>query len=402
LKDKKIENSELQNKDQLLKRYYTEALKEELILKKVGRNDPCPCGSGKKYKKCCLKHHEKARSFLDPKDVEKHQRIDREKQTLSRDSERGFTLLFEDRINEARELAFRLIKTYPNDDRFHEIAALSHLYSEDFDSAIEICKMRWEVAREEKTFFLKYGHHRSENDEGSRSVLHYTPEVWLTKYWVSLKGRAYKSLLPAEKDKQITHLVAELLNANDRKRFPQEKEEGYRVRREALDETIESLKTKGTEAVPYLLNLLCRYGWAVLFVPEILFHDRTLLSIRALIELSMFDYPQASQQSLKYLESLNEEAFPCMKEAISSDRDFDPIKLGIISVLGNIRIPESYHILLELLDHDETRVASCAGAALGVLGDTRAIPKMIEADRRLGGNSRIKKGIDQLKEKDRF
>ena len=23
--------------------------------KKVGRNDPCPCGSGKKYKKCCLK-----------------------------------------------------------------------------------------------------------------------------------------------------------------------------------------------------------------------------------------------------------------------------------------------------------------------------------------------------------
>lgn len=23
-------------------------------IKKVGRNDPCPCGSGKKYKKCCL------------------------------------------------------------------------------------------------------------------------------------------------------------------------------------------------------------------------------------------------------------------------------------------------------------------------------------------------------------
>jgi len=22
---------------------------------KIGRNDPCPCGSGKKYKKCCGK-----------------------------------------------------------------------------------------------------------------------------------------------------------------------------------------------------------------------------------------------------------------------------------------------------------------------------------------------------------
>jgi len=28
----------------------TETLRAE---PKVGRNDPCPCGSGKKYKKCC-------------------------------------------------------------------------------------------------------------------------------------------------------------------------------------------------------------------------------------------------------------------------------------------------------------------------------------------------------------
>ncbi len=27
---------------------------------KVGRNDPCPCGSGKKYKKCCLQSQENA------------------------------------------------------------------------------------------------------------------------------------------------------------------------------------------------------------------------------------------------------------------------------------------------------------------------------------------------------
>jgi len=29
-------------------------------MSKVGRNDPCPCGSGKKYKKCC---ENKAKSF---------------------------------------------------------------------------------------------------------------------------------------------------------------------------------------------------------------------------------------------------------------------------------------------------------------------------------------------------
>jgi uncharacterized protein YecA (UPF0149 family) len=26
---------------------------KKLDLPKVGRNEPCPCGSGKKYKKCC-------------------------------------------------------------------------------------------------------------------------------------------------------------------------------------------------------------------------------------------------------------------------------------------------------------------------------------------------------------
>ena len=26
----------------------------ERVASKIGRNDPCPCGSGRKYKKCCL------------------------------------------------------------------------------------------------------------------------------------------------------------------------------------------------------------------------------------------------------------------------------------------------------------------------------------------------------------
>jgi hypothetical protein len=30
-----------------------ERVQIELAMKNVGRNDPCPCGSGKKFKKCC-------------------------------------------------------------------------------------------------------------------------------------------------------------------------------------------------------------------------------------------------------------------------------------------------------------------------------------------------------------
>lgn len=37
------------------KRLYLEQKKSGTVVKgpKIGRNDPCPCGSGKKYKKCC-------------------------------------------------------------------------------------------------------------------------------------------------------------------------------------------------------------------------------------------------------------------------------------------------------------------------------------------------------------
>ena len=31
---------------------------------KVGRNEPCPCGSGKKYKQCCLKKEQVGRDGL--------------------------------------------------------------------------------------------------------------------------------------------------------------------------------------------------------------------------------------------------------------------------------------------------------------------------------------------------
>jgi tetratricopeptide (TPR) repeat protein len=34
---------------------------------KLGRNDPCPCGSGKKYKQCCLAADEAARLAAMPK-----------------------------------------------------------------------------------------------------------------------------------------------------------------------------------------------------------------------------------------------------------------------------------------------------------------------------------------------
>lgn len=41
--------------DFVKKRQGAEIIKQGTAPAKVGRNDPCPCGSGKKYKKCCGK-----------------------------------------------------------------------------------------------------------------------------------------------------------------------------------------------------------------------------------------------------------------------------------------------------------------------------------------------------------
>jgi uncharacterized protein len=34
------------------------------MVEKVGRNDPCSCGSGKKYKNCCLQKQQQKKSSL--------------------------------------------------------------------------------------------------------------------------------------------------------------------------------------------------------------------------------------------------------------------------------------------------------------------------------------------------
>jgi uncharacterized protein YecA (UPF0149 family) len=52
--NKKKKSNELLNFDyEKAMKFMEDMNKEEKI--KIGRNDPCPCGSGKKYKKCCGK-----------------------------------------------------------------------------------------------------------------------------------------------------------------------------------------------------------------------------------------------------------------------------------------------------------------------------------------------------------
>jgi len=370
--------------------------KANVPLANIGRNEACPCGSGKKYKNCCLDVHAKIKRSVkaaeakDPGDREKEQ-----KQLIDH-IEEAFGLFAAGKYADAIRRSSKLIRRYPNEDRLHDIVASSHLYTGACDQAIEICRHRLGVANVQKAFFIEHGRYRDTEVGKPALSYHYPPMTWLQKYWIALKTKDYQGLYPETENPEITALVKELQTADDPNRFPAKHSKGHELRKKALQETLDKLKGIGPEVTPYLLPLACRYSWAGLFVPEILFCCKTDLTMRSLTDISMFGYAYASGASLHHLEKLGKRAIPCIEEAFLRNKTFDPIKTGIVSVLGNIGGPAAYELLLRLLEHESAHIVNWAGAALGKFGSPEALPAMIAANERIGGEQMIDAAIQKL------
>jgi len=365
---------------------------------KIGRNEPCPCGSGKKYKHCCLGKHEAAMQAKDTEQAENLRANDKEQKQLVQRIEKAFTLLGSQQYSEAIRFALKLIKLYPNEDRLHDIVATSHLYSGEWEEAIKICKHRLEVARSEKAYFIKHGRYRDAEIDRPALSYYYPPLTWLQKYWIALKAKDYKAMYPETENPKIITLVKKLQAADDTNQFPEKHSNGLELRKNALKETLDQLKTIGPEIIPYLLPLACKYSWAGIFAPEILSSYKTERARRALIDISMFGFSYASGASLHYLEKIGEAVIPYIEEAFAKDKEFDSIKTGIVSVLGNIRVPASYELLLRLLEHKSSHIVNWAGDALGKFSNLEALPAMVAANERIGGEKMIDTAIQKLKD----
>jgi len=360
-------------------------------LKKIGRNEPCPCGSGRKYKHCCLESHHAA-------GAEDLRMREAEQERLIRHIEETFALIGSGRYAEVFERASRLIKKYPNEDRLHDILVTAHLYVKEFDAAIEICRHRLGVAESEKNYFIEKGRYRDADIDQPALSYYYPPLTWLQKFWIALKAKEYQSLYPVKEDTVITRLVRTLQTADDGARFPQKQSQGLELRRKVLKDTLEELKCVGPEVIPYLLPFTVKYSWAGLFVPEILSVYPVERSTRFLIDISMFGFAYASGACLHYLEKQGEVVIPYIEEAFSREKEFDPIKTGIISVLGNIRTPSAYRMLMDFLDHENPVIVNWTGDALGKFDNIEALPAMLAASERIGGERMIENAILHLKD----
>jgi tetratricopeptide (TPR) repeat protein len=361
---------------------------------KVGRNEPCPCGSGEKYKRCCLKKHEAAGHANDTALKVKQ----KEQERLIKRIEKAFGLLGSGQYDEAIRFASKLIRQYPNEDRLHDIVATSHLYAGDCQKAIEICRQRLNVAESEKSYFIEHGRYRDAEIDKPALSYYYPPLTWLQKYWIALKAEDYEAMYPVRKNTKIVALVRKLQTADDPSLFPEKHSQGFELRKTALKDTLYQLEATGPESIPYLLPLACKYSWAGLFMPEILFAYKTDMAVRSLIDISMFGFAYASGASLHYLEKLGETAIPHIEETFSRDKAFDPIKTGIVSVLGNIRSPAAYDLLLRLLEHKSSHIVNWAGDALGKFNHIKALPAMIDANEKIGGEKMIDAAIRKLKD----
>jgi hypothetical protein len=364
----------------------------------IGRNAPCPCGSGKKYKHCCLSKHEAADQTKNMVQENNFKKKESAQEKLVKQIEKAFGLLGSGKHNQSIQLALKLIKVYPNEDRLHDIVATSHLYAGECEKAIEICKCRLKVAESEKAYFIEHGRYRDAEIDMPALSYYYPPLTWLQKYWIALKTKDYQALYPVTEKTKLVAFVKKLQTADNQNHFPEKHSQGLELRKNALKKTLDSLKAAGPEMIPYILPLACKYSWAGLFVPEILSAYKSDMAAPVLIDISMFGFAYASGASLHYLEKMGETAIPHIKKAFDNNKTFDPIKTGIVSVLGNIRVPASYELLLRFLEHESPHIVNWAGDALAKFNNVKALPAMVAASKRIGGEKMIDAAIQKLKD----
>src|SRR5208337_4479286 len=76
-----------------------------LTTSKTNRNDPCPCGSGKKYKKCCLPKHEEARKLIPKEQLQQMEEGAKARERLEKEVRKGFDLIFSQEYERADKYA---------------------------------------------------------------------------------------------------------------------------------------------------------------------------------------------------------------------------------------------------------------------------------------------------------
>jgi tetratricopeptide (TPR) repeat protein len=128
---------------------------------KTGRNDPCPCGSGKKYKHCCLEKDRAAelvpaaakRAELEvqratlARQMDEYQTALLESQALDAASNAVVDLVHAGRLDEAEHAARELLVRYPEVHDGYDRLGMVHEARGQFREAVHCYRLVIEFAR---------------------------------------------------------------------------------------------------------------------------------------------------------------------------------------------------------------------------------------------------------------
>ena len=160
---------------------------EELLSWSAGRNDPCPCGSGKKFKKCCLPKQEALRLSINREWVpqDEYPQLDR------RGDRPGLLEFYDRRAVEVDQIAYRGMKKLRRRRRV------------DRKSFAEARKLLWQAFERFRKVCEDEGLETPE-DYDRRYKMHYLCAEWLEELLSLLdEGEQYeavKAVLSAQKE----------------------------------------------------------------------------------------------------------------------------------------------------------------------------------------------------------
>jgi tetratricopeptide (TPR) repeat protein len=119
--------------------------------KTVGRNAPCPCGSGKQYKQCCREKDRAAQSAADQARAaqQRHATLEafRESQELDKASNAVVDLVDAGKLDQAEQAALALRERYPEVPDGYERLGMVHEARGDLQQAAECYRKVIEMIR---------------------------------------------------------------------------------------------------------------------------------------------------------------------------------------------------------------------------------------------------------------
>lgn len=117
---------------------------------KIGRNDPCPCGSGNKYKRCCLQAQ--ASTPQTPPTVSAADPIDDDFcdcciDRLNDQADRAMELLVKGHVDEAEPICLQLMRDFPREVEGVDILSMIYEARGQRERAAELQRQAIDIAR---------------------------------------------------------------------------------------------------------------------------------------------------------------------------------------------------------------------------------------------------------------